>query len=679
MKPVLQLTIARAPVRFKEDAGYRRKPGGIMDVEVSFDLSMACERDALANVLKTKGYTVWRFDGPRSRANARSMSAVALDYDEGKTVDGLAKEFAEYIHVIAPTTRHTVDLPRFRVLLPLSTPADDSTKFAATRKWLINRFPDNDPKMLTISQPCFPCAEYYRGNDDEKMTSWAHTNFDTYFRVNTDGVYFSLPDEESTANPLPVDGGDKYDWPDLDPHLSKYRKELYCKSLDLLLAKGVKKSREGGRDNRAIVLASECRKCDFDIGEAGRLLSKWNELNDPPLTLDDLERVVRSAYTGEGYDFGESDDIIKKARKQARADIKKNGLQNLDDDDDNNSNDDNEEKDYKSPPSLAELMTDPHLTERPKTVGRWVSWRQRITLLVGSAKRSGKSTLCTYESLVVLDSGGTILWVSNDEPLSDVVRRFKEANVSDADAARVRVLHSEITGVMPKTWKGLYDVIIEVAPDIVVLDSIHTLFPFFSEKHEVPESHETALWQAETARLRSAALAADAAVVWIHHENKSGASAGSVGIEAAVDVIAHLRPFGKHSPNTRTLSFLGRFVGPSSNKILEYMNETDGYREIDLKDNDDSKNGGDKETEDWLLSQFNGVDEITSKDMNTRIKNVYSGRPQSAVWRRIRLVAQENLGITIGKSEGAFGTKTVWRMSLGADPKQFTKGENNDK
>jgi hypothetical protein len=673
---MLRLTIARSPVRFKEDAGYRRKPGGTMDVEVAFDLSAACERDALANVLKTKGYTVWEFDGPRSRVNARAMTAVALDYDEGKTVDGLAEEFAKYIHVIAPTARHTVDKPRFRVLLPLLTPADDPSRFAATRKWLIGRFSDSDEKMFTVSQPCFPCAEFYRGENDEKIESWSHTNFDEYFRVNTDGIYFTLPNGE--PNSPVVNRGSESDWPEPDPYLSKYRRELYRKSLNLLLAKGVGEGREGGRDNRAIVLASECRKCGFNISEAGRFLFKWNGLNDPPLTLDDLERIVQSAYTGKGYDFGESDDAVKKARKKARTDIRKNGFQDSDGDNSDDDNGDDGEESRKPPPSLAELMTDPRLTERPKTVGRWVSWRQRITLLVGSAKRSGKSTLCTYESLAVLDGGGTVLWVSNDEPLSDVVRRFKEANVSDANAARVRILHSEISGVMPKTWEGLYDVIIEVAPDIVVLDSIHTLFPFFSKSHEVPESHETALWQKETAQLRSAALVADAAVVWIHHENKSGASAGSVGIEAAVDVIAHLRPSGGRKTNTRTLSFLGRFVGPSNDKVLQYVNETDGYREIDLKDNDGDKNGHDKETEDWLLSQFDGVDEVASKDMNTRIKNVYSGKPQSAVWRRIRLVATENLGMTIGKSGGAFGTKTVWRLPTGVDPKQFTKGESDD-
>jgi len=674
----LTLFVARESVQSKEEAGYRRKPGGMMDVETTFNLSTDEGCKSLALVLKTRGYTVWEFkDGVRSRANAKSMAAIALDYDEGKTVDGLEKEFAEYIYVIAPTARHTADKPRFRVLLPLSPSIDDPAKFAIVRKWLIGRFPDSDSKMLTISQPAFPCAKYYL-DDNKRTKSWAHENFDEYFRVGTNGGYFVLPDEtfaEETSPPVDENEGT---WPELDSRLSKYRRELYRKSLNLLLAKGVKESRDGGRDNRAIVLASECRKCGIDIGETGRLLSEWNGLNNPPLTLDDLERIVRSAYAGEGYDFGESDDAVKKAREKARVDIKKNGLRDTDDVDD----DDGEKKGRKPPPSLAELMTDPQLTERPKTVGRWVSWRQRITLLVGSAKRSGKSTLCTYESLAVLDNGGTVLWVSNDEPLGDVVRRFKEANVSDIDAARVRILHGEIPGIMPETWKGLYDIIVEIAPDIVVLDSIHTLFPLFSESHEVPESHETALWQAETARLRSAALAADAAVVWIHHENKSGASAGSVGIEAAVDVIAHLRPSGggKRSPNTRALSFLGRFVGPSNDKILQYVNETDGYREIDLKDSDDDngKNRHDKKTEDWLLSQFDGIDEIASVDMNTRIKNVYGGKAQSAVWRRIRLIAQENLGITIGKSEGAFGTKTVWRAPLSVDPKQFTEETEAD-
>ena len=119
-------------------------------------------------------------------------------------------------------------------------------------------------------------------------------------------------------------------------------------------------------------------------------------------------------------------------------------------------------------------------------------------------------------------------------------------------------------------------------------------------------------------------------------------------------------------------------MGPSNDKVLQYVNETDGYREVDLKDDDDDKDGRDRELEDWLLSQFDGVDEVSSVDMNARIKNVHGGKPQSAVWRRMRQVATENLGMTIGKSGGAFGAKDVWRLSTGADPKQFTKGEDND-
>lgn len=616
------------------------------------------DEKAVRSFFMSKVHSAWRYGGFRSKENTIALLSVPFDFDNGDmSFNEAVDRFKGYAGVVHTSTGHTKEHPKLRVILVLAEPITDKAAFKPICDWLKKEYPDADKQVFKISQPLFPCCKY----DDGKAT----TGFPLFRLKVLTGKPFTFPPEVLKTVPPTVDGGNKSDWPELDPRLSKYRSDLYRKSLDLLLAKGVRK---GGRDNRAIIIASECRKCGIDIGETGRLLSEWNGLNNPPLTLDDLERIVRSAYAGEGYDFGESDGAVKKAREKARADIRKNGLQDTDDVNDN----DGEKEDRKPPPSLTDLMRDSSLTERPKTVGRWVSWKQRITLLVGSAKRSGKSTLCTYESLVVLDGGGKVLWVSNDEPLGDVVRRFKEANVPNDAADRVYVLHSEISNVMPRTWKGLYDVIVAVGPDIIVLDSIHTLFPLFSESHAVPEAHETALWQAETSRLRSAALAADAAVVWIHHENKSGTSAGSVGIEAAVDVIAHLRHVGGNkSPNTRTLSFLGRFIGPSSDKTLQYINEVDGYREIDLKDNGKKTDRRDVAMESWILEQFDGVEERTSADMNARIKAKYG--KSKKVSGRVRYVAIENLGITVGNSDGAFPAKKVWRTATGADPRQFTE------
>ncbi len=629
------------------------------------------DEKAVRRFFTSKVHSAWRYDGSRSKENTTALLAVPFDFDNGDvSFDEAVDRFRDYVGVVHTSTGHTEEHPKLRVILVLTKPITDRAAFKPICDWLREKYPDADRQVFKISQPLFPCCRY---NDGETTIGFP------LFKLKVlTGKPFAFPPEVLKTDSPPVD---KNDWPDLDSHLSKYRKELYCRSLDLLLTEGVKEGKDGGRDNRAIVLASECRKCGHDIGEAGRLLSEWNGLNKPPLMLDDLKRIVKSAYTGK-YDFGESDDAVKNARERVREDIKKGQPLYSDDDDDDDDDDlldDNgDDDDMKMPPSLADLMKDPKLTERPKTVGSWISWRQRITLLVGSAKKSGKSTLCTYESLAVLNDGGTVLWVSNDEPLSDVARRFKEADINADAALHVFILHNEIPGIMPNSWKKLYQIIIAIDPDIVVLDSIHTLFPLFSKSGEVPESHATAAWQAETSRLRRAALSANAAVVWIHHENKSGTSAGSVGIEAAVDVIVHLQRSGGRNQNMRTLSFLGRFVGPSNNKVLQYMNETDGYKEIDLKD-DDKENGHDSNIVEWILEQFNGNDEIKSIDMNKRIKTKYGKSPVTV--RHVRHVATEFLGVLIlsaGVPGGGGPPVMVWRMPPGADPSQFTEGDNND-
>jgi len=88
--------------------------------------------------------------------------------------------------------------------------------------------------------------------------------------------------------------------------LTDERRDAIQVGLNYLLANGIiydTKKAGPGRDNEALLRASECRKLGMPKSECLSKVLEWNTLNDPPLYVGDVERVVDSAYTGDGYDF----------------------------------------------------------------------------------------------------------------------------------------------------------------------------------------------------------------------------------------------------------------------------------------------------------------------------------------------------------------------------------------
>ena len=349
------------------------------------------------------------------------------------------------------------------------------------------------------------------------------------------------------------------------PPLSDKRAKLVIAGLDYLLTHGVTR---GDRDNEALLRSSECRKCGYTEDDCLAKLLEWNALNDPPLTAPDVERVVSSAYTGPGYDFGTNHDSLRLAREQGKRAAEEIDVDKLLSDD---AEEESSEQYTRRPRSINELLVDGAGPPMPEMVGEWFSWRKRLTLLVGREKLSGKSTLCTFEAMAALKKGYRVLWVSPDEPRDDILHRLVKAGVGDyADQC---VIAGDMD--VPASWAELGQFIVDTRPDLIILDSIHSLFPMINDG-KVPDSSESAIWQKLTGKLRPLAIKLDAAVVWIHHANKAtGLAAGSIGITAAVDAIVTVTPQRKQ--NRRALSYLGRRVNSTHNCALDYLDEERGY------------------------------------------------------------------------------------------------------
>lgn len=377
------------------------------------------------------------------------------------------------------------------------------------------------------------------------------------------------------------------------PPMGSTQRRIVKAGLDYLLEHGVI---EGHRDNGTLLRASECRKLGISKKVCLEKIIKWNEKNKPPLKMPDIERIVASAYTGPGYDFGTNYEPLRIAREKGRKSLDTIDVEQLltNEQDLNES----EEKYQRKPRTLTEILAEGYQSDMPELVGEYFSWRKRITLLAGREKYSGKSTLCTFEALAALKKGYTILWVSPDEARDDTVYRFIQAGADKySDQCHIA---GDVD--LPDSWEELGTWIADLKPDLVVLDSIHSIFPLINGD-KIPDSSESAQWQKLVSKLRPIAIVLDLAIVWIHHADKFGNKPiGSVGITAGVDTIVEIGNVPKE--NRRTLKFVGRRVDSKHNIALDYLGEKEGYKKVDDEWGKTQQNKDDKKTKSELALEW---------------------------------------------------------------------------
>jgi hypothetical protein len=345
--------------------------------------------------------------------------------------------------------------------------------------------------------------------------------------------------------------------------LSPFQHKVVVRALDLLLAQGVM---SGQRDNEALLRASECRKVNIPREGCTELLLEWNKSNSPPLSDSAIDRVVTSAYTGNGYDFGTNSPSLYAARMAAKREVlTSDAVQQFE------TKKSGERAD--EPRSFTDWMSSIDIHEQLDIVGKLISWRGRISLLSGREKTSGKSTLCTYEAVCALKRGYRVYWASPDESLGDILVRFKpyiDNNESLGDDLFIAGNAS-----VPRTWSDLVNDVIAFEPDLIVLDSVHSLLQRLIG--DLPDSSETHAWHRWMSHLRPLAVHLDTAIVWIHHASKHNDKAiGSVGITAAVDETIAVRP-DANSRNSRRLSYMGRRTNASMDCTVRYEGPPVGF------------------------------------------------------------------------------------------------------
>jgi len=183
----ISMSISKETAKSKESAGklveYRTME---VDLNANFDLE---------DIFTHHNYSlnVWK-DGRCCKQNYIGMTGIALDFDEGVTLDQARERFAPYIYIIHTTTSHQVTkgknppCDRFRVILPFK-PTNDPyypTLSAGERALCAaeRMFPTTDKSTFEPARKFFP----FLGEEDNFICE-----------VNLNGTWFAITPEQLQA------------------------------------------------------------------------------------------------------------------------------------------------------------------------------------------------------------------------------------------------------------------------------------------------------------------------------------------------------------------------------------------------------------------------------------------------------------------------------------------------
>jgi len=206
--------------------------------------------------------------GIRKKANFRCAMWLALDFDEGLSIDEAKETFANHLHIIGTTRNHRVEkngvvADRFRVLLKASEVIRDRLVYEETMRALCARY-HCDPAAKDAARLFWPCNHVeslqYHGmvvapvdvsQARESLKAWDRFNKQTYSK-------------------------DK-----LPPWILKFMRE------------GIP---SGQRNDTTFRIAKELSKLEFSCHEVSSLIAGSN-IPSEGFTVREIERTVFSAFT----------------------------------------------------------------------------------------------------------------------------------------------------------------------------------------------------------------------------------------------------------------------------------------------------------------------------------------------------------------------------------------------
>ncbi len=228
------------------------------------------------------GWSPATFNPPeRALANVEAIRALVLDYDNASGGDPVpdpvtleqAKEmFADYMGVIHTTRSHTLDWPRFRVILPLTRPLN-KLEYASLWQAAERRWPGLDP------QPKDPSRFWYTPGIPEDGVFEA---------VQLTGAWF---DPDQFVQDAPAQVVSRESTPPGEGNLEQ-RARSYIKKMPPAIS--------GQNGHAATWNVARKLVCDFGLDEQAAfriMLSEYNPRCQPPWSEKDLRHKITQATT----------------------------------------------------------------------------------------------------------------------------------------------------------------------------------------------------------------------------------------------------------------------------------------------------------------------------------------------------------------------------------------------
>lgn len=141
---------------------------------------------------------------------------------------------------------------------------------------------------------------------------------------------------------------------------------------------------------------------------------------------------------------------------------------------------------------------------------------------------------------------GRVLYVDGENPLDVVLARLHKLGLEEDGMSNLRYLWN--CGIRLDRDPGNFlDEAIDFDPTLIVLDSLTRL-------HTQDENNAGAMAELINDSIQPLARSTGAAVLLIHHDNKSGQPRGSIDIMASVDAALQARSVGEENPGSFVLT-----------------------------------------------------------------------------------------------------------------------------
>lgn len=496
------------------------------------------EFDSMDDLILKHTYSCSTFkNNYRNNDNFESTECIALDFDDGLTLEAAEFAFRKYKNIIAPTRNHQKEkhgktCDRYRVILFLSEPITESKVYHNTYKSLLEKFPMAD----TTSDPArmfYPSQSIYSSTDGETIVPVAPTPKEITVKDVDDIDFSSKPNGWSSCS-----------WSIANGYFESGERNEAMMSLCSLLKK-LKHTKEQAyyMCKNALKLRETRTGAPFDSDEL------WTTV---------IKQIYSNSWKGVVYSCGTpswlSDYCDSLGPHSCTKEV-----------------------------SAFNFCTLDELFESTIKIDWCVDGlfsEGGLSIIVGKPK-SGKSTLARQLALNVArgekflgrsTKSGKVMYVALEEQIGMLKRQFRSLGATGKDNM---ILHVG-SAVSLDPLKDLQEQVEKNQPRMLIIDTLLLLLKVendngYNEMNKV------------LSRLRDIARSTGTHIVTLHHQNKGmpGMSQnrggdsimGSSAIHGAMDSILIFNKIGTR----RVINTEGRGITDFTNQELEFDKKTETY------------------------------------------------------------------------------------------------------